>query len=66
MATIQDFRAALAEVDAETNRIAAVITDLVNKISAGGLTADEEAEALAGIQSAANALKAVGATPPTP
>lgn len=66
MATIQDFRDAIHEIDVETNRISALILDLLSQIAAGGLTAAEETEALDQIKAAAESLKAVGATPPTP
>ena len=64
MATIQDFRNAIQDINLETNRISAVIIDLLDKIRGGGLTDVEEEEALASIRAAAEALKAVGATTP--
>lgn len=60
MASLADFQTALKAVDDETTRIANYIQDLLAKLSAGGMTPDEEATALAGINAAAERLKGVG------
>lgn len=64
MATIQDFRDAITQIDTETTRIAQVITDLVAQLQGGGLTAAEETEAYTKLKAAADALKLVGTTMP--
>ncbi len=76
MANLQDFKDALAKVDAETTRIGDYIKQLVDQLKAGGMTDAQEAEALAGLTAAADRLKAVGTSveepvpteplPPTP
>ena len=60
MSKLEDFQAALAAVDAETTRIGVLIQELLAKLAAGGLTADEEAGILASLNAAGERLKAVG------
>jgi predicted Ser/Thr protein kinase len=66
MATLQNFKDLLAAVDAETNRIAAKIEELVGQIGGGGLNETEEAEALAGLTAVAERLKTIGASSTNP
>ena len=60
MALVDEFREKLAECDAETNRIAARLTELVDQLQAGGLSESEETEAFAGLTALADKLKGVG------
>ncbi len=60
MALIDDFRAKLAEADAETNRISARITELIGQLQSGNLNDAQEAEAFAGLSGLADKLKTVG------
>ncbi len=64
MATQAEFEAAFAELDAETTRIGAVIDDLVAKLNAGGLTAEQETAILAQVKAETDKLRALGANPP--
>jgi hypothetical protein len=64
MANVQDYRDLLAEADAETNRIAQRIADLMAGVVAG-LTEADAAEIKAGLQAEVDKLKGVG-TVPTP
>lgn len=66
MASLQNFKDLLAGVDAETNRIAARIEELVAQIGGGGLTEAEEEEALAGLTAVAERLKTIGASSTDP
>jgi len=66
MATLQNFKDLLAAVDAETNRLAARIAELVAQIGGGGLTEAEEEEALAGLTAVAERLKTIGASSTEP
>lgn len=62
-----NFTQALAEIDAETNRIAAVLEDLKAQITGQGIPAVREAEILALLTAQVTKLKGVGAAPvPTP
>lgn len=60
MATAQDFQNLRARFDAATTAVAGVIRDLKAKLETGGLTATEEAEALASLGSVADQLEAMG------
>ncbi len=60
MAQLQEFKDALAAVDAETTRIGDYILQLLEQQQRTDLTADQEAEVLASLTAAANRLKAVG------
>ncbi len=60
--TIDEFRALLADADAETNRIAARITDLMNSVVPGLSEADAN-EIKAGLQAEVDKLKGVGVVP---
>jgi hypothetical protein len=63
-ATLQDFRDAIAQVTAETSRIATLITGLLARLRAGGLTAAAENDVFTEIQTAVDALKSVGGNVP--
>jgi len=60
--TIDEFRALLADADAETNRIAQRITDLMNSV-VPGLTEADANEIKAGLQAEVDKLKGVGVVP---
>lgn len=60
MANIQEFRAALAEANTETDRIAARMEDLLGKLNAGGMSDTDEAAALAELGTFVGRLKSVG------
>jgi len=62
----QQFKDAMAEIDAETTRIATKITELLEKLASGGMTAAEEAEAFAAIRAHAERLKLIGHDPTNP
>ncbi len=66
MATLQSFKDLLTAIDAETNRIAAKIDELVAKLGAGGMTEAEEAEALASLSAVSDRLKTIGTDPANP
>lgn len=66
MAELTDFKAALAKVDAETTRIGELIKKLVDQLANGGLTAEQEAEALAGLKAAGEKLAGIGADAENP
>jgi hypothetical protein len=53
-------QAALASIDASTNRIANDLTELKEKVIGGGLPAELEAQIVAGLEAAANKLQSVG------
>jgi hypothetical protein len=63
MANVQDYRDLLAEADAETNRIAQRIQDLMNAV-VPGLTEADAAEIKAGLQAEVDKLKGVGQATP--
>jgi hypothetical protein len=54
------FQETLASIDQETTRVGVKIDELVAKLQTGGLSAEEEAEVLAGLTAAADKLKAIG------
>lgn len=60
MATVAQFQAALAAVDAETTRIAAKIDALIAELNADALDSAQEEAAFAGLQAAADRLRLVG------
>lgn len=62
MATMEDFQAALSAVDTETTRIGDYIATLTKQLAAGGMTAEQEASVLTGLQAAAERLKGVGSS----
>lgn len=66
MPTKQDFDTLLAAVNTATNKIAARIQALIDKLASGGLTPAEEAEVQAGLAAAVAQLEALGADPENP
>lgn len=67
MATAEQFQTLLAEIDAETTRIATKIEELVAKILAGGMSAADEDATKAELQTAVDRLKTIGTeAPPEP
>ncbi len=60
MAQLQEFKDALAAVDAETTRIGDYIGQLLEQLNRTDLTDAQEAEVLAGLKAAADRIKAVG------
>lgn len=66
MAKLQDFKDLLAAVDAETTRIATKIDELLDKLRNGGMTEEEEAEALTDLSNLSERLKTIGHDPTDP
>ncbi len=66
MNTAQDFLNALADIDAETTRIATKWEEFVAKLDAGGLTDAEESTVLDEMRAAAARLKTIAADPTNP
>lgn len=66
MATAQEFKTTLAEIDAETTRIANAIQVLVDRITAGGMSGPEEAEVKAELTAHLDRLKGIGHDPANP
>lgn len=71
MAVLKTFEDLLAAMNETTNTIAANIQILLDKITAGGMTAAEEDQVAAQLQTQVDALKAVAASstepaPPVP
>jgi len=66
MATLAQFEAALAAVDAETTRIATVIEALIAQLNSDSLDAAQEEAIFANLRAAADRLKTVGASVETP
>lgn len=65
MALIDSFRAKLTEIDVETTRIGTKIQELVDKLTTGGLTEEQEAEVLSALNAHGERLKAIGTDTPT-
>jgi predicted nucleic acid-binding Zn-ribbon protein len=66
MATQAEFNVILSDIDAETNRIAAKIQELVDKLAAGGMSATEEDAVKAQLSTQLDKLKGIGADPTNP
>lgn len=66
MPTIQEFNAVMKAIDDETNRIAAKVTDLLQQVASGGLTATEEAALLETAQAELAKLQGIAADPTNP
>jgi hypothetical protein len=62
MANVQDYRDLLAQADAETNRIAQRIADLMAGVVAG-LSEADATEIRAGLQAEVDKLKGIGQVP---
>lgn len=63
MATVEEMRATIADIDVETTRVADEIAELVARIEAGGMSAAEEAQVKADLDAQLAKLRAVGHTP---
>ena len=61
-----EFLAAVAEIDAETTRLADYIQTLVDRLASGGMSSEDEAAVFAALQSATTRLKGVAANPDAP
>jgi hypothetical protein len=67
MATIQEFQQALADINSATTNIADDIARLTDQLATGGLSADEEAQVLTELRTAADRLRSVAdVTPEAP
>ncbi len=66
MTTDAQWAAAFERLNTATSAIAALIQKLVDQLGQGGLTADQEAAALAKLGDAATALEAMAQTPTDP
>ena len=66
MAELKDFKDVISLLDAETNRIAQKVEDLVDELAAGGLDEEEEADVLDDLLGLAERLRAIGAEPVDP
>lgn len=66
MASLQNVKDLAAAIDVETTRIANKIDELVAKLAAGGMTEEEEAEALSLLTAQADRLKTIGHDPQNP
>lgn len=71
MSTQEEFSEVLGQIKTNTENIATDITTLTDKLAAGGLTADEEANVLTELRSVAGRLKEISditpdAQPPAP
>lgn len=60
-----DYEALFDAIDAETTRIGTEFEEILAKLAAGGMTAEEEAAILARGTAAANRLKAINKDNPT-
>jgi flagellar motor component MotA len=66
MATLVEFRAALAKITAATDNISADLVRLADQIKQGGISSVEEDELLATLNAAAEKLNAVADLNPEP
>lgn len=71
MSTQEEFSEVLGQIKTNTENIAADIVTLTDRLAAGGLTADEEANVLTELRSVAGRLKEIAditpdAQPPAP
>lgn len=66
MAKAQDFKALVDEINVETDRVAAKIDELTDKLEAGGMTEAEEAQALTDLRAVSDRLKTIGKDPADP
>lgn len=64
--SMDEFRAALAAIDAETTRVADGIAALLERLANGGLTPAEEAEVKAGLDAHLNRLRGIAVDPENP
>ena len=66
MAQFEDVKALIAAINEATNVLAAKLQALIDQINAGGMTAGQEAEIVADLESVKSALQALGADPESP
>lgn len=66
MASKDQFDALVSRLDAASNKLAATLQELRDKLAAGGMTAEEEAAAVATLDNSIKALEALGADPENP
>ncbi len=66
LATAQQFTDVLKAIDTETTRIATKVQELLDKISAGGMTPAEEQVALDAATAELDRLKTIAADPANP
>lgn len=60
MATAQDFRTLLTGINTETDRIAAKIQEIMDKVSSSGLSGAEEQEILGDLTAVRDRLSTIG------
>ena len=60
MATVEQFETAFGELRDATTKVANRIDKLLEQLNSGGLSEDEENKVLADLQSATDALRAMG------
>lgn len=66
MATLQEFETALLRIDNATTNIAEQLRDLKEQVTNAGLSAENEAQVLSRLETAATQLEAVGASVENP
>ncbi len=66
MAKLQDFKDLLGAVNTETDRIAAKLQEVIDKVENSGLTGAEEDEILADLTALRDRTAAIGADPANP
>lgn len=59
MATLEEFEAELTQINVHTNEIASDMQDLIDRLAAGGLTEQEEADVLAQLSAHKTALEGI-------
>jgi hypothetical protein len=62
----EQFDALVARLNEATNKLAATLTDLRDKLAAGGMTKAEEDAAVASLDASIASLEALGADPANP
>lgn len=66
MATAQDFKTLVSEINTETDRVAAKIQEIMDKVSSSGLSGAEEAEILGDLTGVRDRLATIGKDPANP
>jgi hypothetical protein len=66
MALADDLKAGIAKLDAETTQIATVISALVAKLQAGGLSPQDQADIFAALGAVSDRLTSLGVDPTAP
>lgn len=59
MASKAEFDALVARISTAAQALSAILTDLRNRLAAGGMSAEEEAAAVASLDNAIDALEAL-------